>query len=58
MLLQMELKSSLALEGLVALVAVHLSLGMSRKMANVAGLDGRLEVALLTPSDPMKHFSM
>ena len=38
-LLQMQLESGLALEGLVALVAVHLSLGVSRQMSDIRGLD-------------------
>ena len=45
----MQLESSLALEGLVALVAVHLRLGVSRQMSDVRGLDRSLKVALLAP---------
>jgi|APCry1669190288_1035285.scaffolds.fasta_scaffold612742_1 hypothetical protein len=49
MLFEMKFESGLALEGLVALGAVHLSLGMSRKMPDIHGLDRSFKVTLLAP---------
>jgi hypothetical protein len=50
MLLQVELQSGLALEGLAALVAGHLRLAVRRQVPDVRRADRRLKVALLAPA--------
>ena len=57
MLLEVKLESGLALEGLVALAAVHLGFGVGRHVANVRDLDRRLKVALFTPKIVLKQNS-